>query len=134
MPCTDGGYTEDQRRVIAAREKKLKANKLKKIQEKDLYVRNLRAMLCAVLSEIEDMEKEHHIQILERVLLGIHLKKYGITSQDVVSWWYNHKKEDGLRKSKEKLKELESKFKSKVNLTSLERLSLTDLRKKHGKV
>lgn len=134
MPCTDGGYTEDQLRIIAAKRKKLRALKLKKAQEKDLYVRNLRAMLCAVLHEVEEMEKEHHIQILERVLLGIHLKKYGITSQDVVSWWYNHKKEDELRKSKEKLKELESKSKSKVNLTSLERLSLTDLRKKHGKV
>ena len=133
MPC-NGGYTDAQFNQRAKRSLAQKKRKREKRKQEIQYVLNLEAMLCAVLSEIEGMEKEHHIQILERVLLGIHLKKYGITSQDVVSWWYNHKKEDGLRKSKAKLKELESKSKSKVKLTPLEKLSLTDLRKKHGKV
>ncbi len=82
MPCTDGGPTAEE--------------------EASKYYNNLvkvEAMLCAVLSRIEDR------QILNEFLDTIDWREAGISKVELLAWWKNHKAQDKRRRELEQKKE-----------------------------
>lgn len=92
MPCLDGGYDHSE------------------ILERNHEVAMLNAVLCGILSK-------HGVKILD----GLDWKEIGL-KENVLKWWWQHKKEDIARREQEKL----AKEKEKARVKALAKLTKKD--------
>lgn len=114
MPCNDWGSRDDHLYDEIA-----KANARITRLTKSLAKRE--AMLCAVLTILESEYVGENFTKLDRMFERIDWKEAGVSKGDLTKWWRTHKKQDEVRRERERKAE-EAKREEARKLAEKERL------------